>query len=73
MVTIFLTLRYNLILPFQLLTTYSLHLINTKKNILTGYHAIFISYSKIAPVAKPEVSTRTLLGKVGSKMLRTGA
>ena len=32
-----------------------------------------IIYSKSALLAKPEVSARTLLGKVGSKMLRTGA
>ena len=38
-----------------------------------GCHSLSISFFKIAPVAKPEVSARTLLGKVGSKMLRTGA
>ena len=38
-----------------------------------GCHSLSISYSKIAPLVKPEVSARTLLGKVGSKILRTGA
>ena len=73
MVAIFLMLRCNLTFPFQLLTTYSLHLINALEKYSIGCHLLSISYFKIAPVVKPEVSARTLLGKVGSKMLRTGA
>ena len=38
-----------------------------------GCYLLSISYSKIALVAKPKVSARTLLGKDESKMLRTGA
>ena len=73
MVTIFLMLRYNLTFPF--LVADHLLFISDKclEKYSTGCHSLSISYSKIAPVAKPEVSARTLLGKVGSKMLRTGA
>ena len=53
------------------------HLLSTSDKCLekyfTGCYYLFISYSNIAPVVKPEVSARTLLGKVGLKMLRTGA
>ena len=53
------------------------HLLSTSDKRLEKYsigcHSLSISYSKIAPVVKPEVSARTLLGKVGLKMLRTGA
>ena len=53
------------------------YLLSTSNNFLEKYsigcYSLSISYSKFAPVAKPEVSARTLLGKAGSKMLRTGA
>ena len=52
-----------------LLSTSNKHL----EKYFIGCHSLSISYSEIVPVAKPEVSTRTLLGWVGSKMLRTGA
>ena len=73
MVAIFLMLRCNLTFPFQLLTTYSSTSDKCLEKYSIGCHFLSISYSKIAPVVKPEVSARTLLGKVGSKMLRTGA
>ena len=38
-----------------------------------GCYSLSISYFKIAPVVKLEVSAKTLLSKVGSKMLRTGS
>ena len=53
------------------------HLLSTSDKHLEKYsmgcYSLSINYSKIAQVAKPEVSARTLLGKVGSKMLRTSA
>ena len=53
------------------------HLLSTSDKRLEkcsiGCHSLSTSYSKITPVVKPEVLTRTLLGKVGSKILRTGA
>ena len=53
------------------------HLLSTSDKRLEKYsigcHSLSISYFKIAPMAKPKISARTLLAKVGSKMLRTGA
>ena len=53
------------------------HLLSTSDKRLEKYsigcYSLSISYSKISPVAKPEVSTRNLLDKVVSKMLRNGS
>ena len=53
------------------------HLLSTSDKFLekysTGFYALSISYSKIALVVKPELLDKTLLGKVGSKIIRTSA
>ena len=52
------------------------HLLSTADKCLDKYsigcHSLSISYSKIPPLEKAKVSARILLGKFGSKMLRTG-